>query len=217
MAPGREELRAEALNNLGAALGRSGDLDGAEGVLREALGVYERFDSPGSVSSALLNLGVVSGRRGELVEAGGLLAESLEAMGESGDPYVLAACHINLGVVSWGSGDVEGAGARFEEALGVARGLGLPRGLMVEILGSVLDNLVRVRLGSNRSVDDLLDVASEFSLEVEALEGWGFLREGHELAARGLWGEAHELVQRGQRALGDSGPSMFVWLSVGVV
>ena len=77
--------------------------------------------------------------------------------------------------------------------------------------------LARVRLGSNRGVDDLLGVASEFSLEVEALEGWGFLSEGHELAARGLWEEAHGLVQRGNRILGDPDPSRFVWLSVGVV
>jgi hypothetical protein len=62
-------------------------------------------------------------------------------------------------------------------------------------------------------VDDLLDVTSEFSLKVEALESWKFLREGHELAAKGLWGEAHKLVQKGQRALGDPRPSMFVWLS----
>ena len=77
--------------------------------------------------------------------------------------------------------------------------------------------MARLRLGSNRGVDDLLDVASEFSLEVKALESWSFLREGHELAVRGLWEEAHELVVRGQRALGDSGPSRLVWLSVGVV
>ena len=110
-----------------------------------------------------------------------------------------------------------GAGERFEEALVLVRGLGLPRGLMVEIMGSVLDNLARVRLGSNRGVDDLLELASEFSLGVGALEGWGFLREGHELAVRGLWDEAHELVVRGRRALGGSGPSRFVWLSVGGV
>jgi hypothetical protein len=88
---------------------------------------------------------------------------------------------------------------------------------MVELMGSVLGNLARVRLGSNRGVDDLLELVSEFSLEVEALEGWCFIREGHGLAARGLWKEAHEMVVRGQRALGDSGPSKFVWLSVGVI
>ena len=151
------------------------------------------------------------------MEAGELLTGSLGVLGESGDRSGLAACQNNLGVISWWSGDGEGAGVRFEEALGLARGLGLPRGLMVELIGSVLDNLARVRLGSNRGVDDLLGVASEFSLEVEALEGWGFLSEGHELAARGLWEEAHGLVQRGNRILGDPDPSRFVWLSVGVV
>ena len=111
----------------------------------------------------------------------------------------------------------DGGGDRFLEWVGVARGLGLSRGLMVEMMGSVLDNLARVRLGSNRGVNDLLELASEFSLGVEALEGWGFLREGHELAVRGLWEEAHELVVKGRRALEGSGPSRFVWLSVGVV
>jgi tetratricopeptide (TPR) repeat protein len=215
MTLGWEGLRAEALNNLGVVLGRSGDLDGAEGALRGALEVYEGLDCLGGVASARLNLGVVSGERGEFVEAGELLDRSLEVLGESGDQYGYAACLNDLGVISWGS--EEGAGERFEEALGFARGLGLPGGLMVEMMGSVLDNLARVRLGSNRGVDDLLELASELSLEVEALEGWGFLREGHELAARGLWGEAHELVVRGRRALGGSGPSRFVWLSVGVV
>ena len=104
-----------------------------------------------------------------------------------------------------------------EASLGIVRGMSLPGGLMVEVVGSVLDNLARVRLGSNRGVEDLVELASAFSLEVEALEGWGFLRAGHELAVRGLWEEAHELVARGQRALGDSAPSRFVWLSVGVV
>ena len=84
-------------------------------------------------------------------------------------------------------------------------------------MGWVLENLASARLGANRGVDDLLGVASEYSLVVGALEGWDFLREGHELAVRGLWGEAHELVMRGQGSLGGSGPARFVWVSVGVV
>jgi tetratricopeptide (TPR) repeat protein len=214
---GREERHAEVLNNLGAALGRSGNLDGAEGALRKALDVYEGLDISGGVASALCNLGAVSGGYGKMDTAGELLGRSHEVLGESGDPYRLAACLNNLGVVMWGSGDEKGAGERFEEALALIRGLGLPGGLKVEIMNSVLDNLARMRLGLNRGVDDLVELESEFSLEVEALIGWRFLKEGHKLAARGLWKEAHGLVQKGNRILGDPDPSRFVWVSIGVI
>jgi hypothetical protein len=214
---GMPELRAEALNNLGAALGRTGNLDGAERALRGALEAFEGLDRPRGVAFTRINLGVVSGGRCEYVAAKELMGGSLKAMGESGDPYGVAACLNNLGVVMWRSGDVKGAGERFEESLDRARGLGLPGDLMVEIVGSVLDNLARVRLASNRGVDDLLEVASEFSLEVETLAGWGFLKEGHELAAKGLWEEAHGLVQKGNGLIGDPDPSRFVWLRIGVV
>jgi hypothetical protein len=80
-----------------------------------------------------------------------------------------------------------------------------------------LNNLSKVRLFSNTSLDDLLDLSTKFSLNVDTLEGWRLLKEGHNLAKNGNWKKAYKLVLKGQESLVNDSPSAFVWMLIGVV
>jgi tetratricopeptide (TPR) repeat protein len=62
LAQGRKGLRADALNGFGVTLGRSGDLDGAERALQEALEAYEGLARLEGVASAALIWGWFLGR-----------------------------------------------------------------------------------------------------------------------------------------------------------
>jgi hypothetical protein len=92
----------------------------------------------------------------------------------------------------------------------------------MELIVSVLDNLARVRFGSNGLMDDLFGrVPSGVSLEdVGILNGWKSMLDGHKLASQGRWEEALGLVESGERAiegLGDLRPYRYAWQGVRLV
>jgi len=159
-------------------------------------------------------MGAVEGLRGNLEKAGEFLNKSLKA--ENGDNIWVAASLNNLGVVSYSHGDSSKAMKHFEKSWGLTQKSALPDGPREELLKAILENLAKVRLALNLGVDDLLEETEKLSIKIEALEAWRLLKEGHRLASKGRWNEAHELVLRGEKVLGGA-PSKFVWISVGMV
>ncbi|MFI5308271.1 MAG: protein kinase [Polyangiales bacterium] len=110
-----EEAMASFSRKLGNALARSGDLTGAEGVLREAL----EFCRPGTVPRAhiLLGLGRVVSSRNRLRDAYRTLGEALEIAIQRDDDALQASIHVTVGSLRRGEGNLVGAVAAFSAAL----------------------------------------------------------------------------------------------------
>jgi tetratricopeptide (TPR) repeat protein len=185
--------------------------------------VYVELEDGEGVASARCNLGAVRGGLGELEGAEEDLAEALEMNREREIDYGVAVSLNNLGIVFWGKGEIAEAEAHFEKSFSLVRDLKpLRGGLKRALLVSVLDNLARVRFGSNGLMDDLFGcVPSGVSLEdVGILNGWKSMVEGHSLASQGRWEEAWELVESGERmveGLGDLRPYRYAWQGVRMV
>jgi tetratricopeptide (TPR) repeat protein len=168
-------------------------------------------------------LGAVKGGQGELEGALGLLEEALELNRGLGDDYGVAVSLNNLGIVVWERGECGEAEAYFEKSLGLVGDLNLlGESLRRKLVVSVLDNLARVRFGSNGLVDDLFGSVpgDGFLEEIGVLKGWKSMRDGHSTASRGRWEEAWELVERGERmveGLGVLRPSRYAWRGVRLV
>jgi tetratricopeptide (TPR) repeat protein len=110
-----EDAMASFSRKLGNALGRAGDLTGAEGVLREAL----EFCRPGSIARAhvLLGLGRVVAHRKRLRDAYRLLGEALELAIQRDDDATQAAVHVTVGELRRSESNMVGAVGAFSAAL----------------------------------------------------------------------------------------------------
>jgi tetratricopeptide (TPR) repeat protein len=110
-----EDAMASFSRKLGNALGRGGDLTGAEGVLREAL----EFCRPGSIARAhvLLGLGRVVANRKRLRDAYRLLGEALEIAIQRDDDATQAAVHVTVGELRRSESNLVGAVGAFSAAL----------------------------------------------------------------------------------------------------
>ena len=159
----------------------------------------------------------------EYKETIGHLEEALELNRGRGDDYGVVVSLNNLGIVVWERGECGEAKAYFEKSLGLVGDLkSMGESLRRELVVSVLDNLARVRFGSNGLMDDLFGrVLGGGSLEeIGILEGWKSMLDGHSMASRGRWEEAWELVERGERmveGLGLLRPFRYAWQGVRLV
>jgi class 3 adenylate cyclase/tetratricopeptide (TPR) repeat protein len=108
--------QAQLFEQAGRALRDSGDIPGAERLLRDAIDLYERGGraSGGSATVALAEAMLPGGRPDE---ARSLLERFLAAESKNGDEVLRAEALAELGRVMLLSGDVARAGAVLEEAL----------------------------------------------------------------------------------------------------
>lgn len=110
-----EEAMASFSRKLGNALANTGDLTGAEGVLREAL----EFCGPGRSGRALilLALGRVVAQRRRLRDAYRMLGEALEIAIQREDGAAEAAVHLVVGELRRADGNLVGAIGAYGTAL----------------------------------------------------------------------------------------------------
>jgi len=112
----------------------------------------------------------------------------------------------NLGTVSNGAGDAPEAKSCFDEAVKTLRdpknkSLDTPK----ETAARIIDSLACHRIKSNEPLEDLIQLTKEMGIENEmvALKGWIIIREGHQLASKGRWDKAAEMIESGERAIDE--------------
>jgi tetratricopeptide (TPR) repeat protein len=133
--------------------------------------------------------------------------------------HVIAAALNNYGIMDNLLGDREEAVKSFERALEETDALEPLKEQERELIVAVLENLSRIKVAANESLDDLCEYANGRSIEVGALEGWRLMRRGQALASQGLLNEAWIMMERGESALrcrGGLAPTRFIWTSIGV-
>jgi tetratricopeptide (TPR) repeat protein len=210
---------ADTLNNLGVVAGRLKRFDEAEEAFSEALETYYAIGDENGRACANCNLGVVLESRAKRGDAQMLFRESLESSSRAGNGYVIAASLNNHGVTDSLMGNRADAVKRFEKALESTDDLEFQAEQERELIVAVLENLSRIKIAANESLDDLCEYVDGRSVEVDVLEGWRLMRRGQSLASKGLWNEAWMMTERGERAVGCSGelaPTRFVWSSIGL-
>ncbi|MCC6998172.1 MAG: protein kinase [Deltaproteobacteria bacterium] len=132
---------------LGEAMLWSGDVAGAEPVLREAL--EHASGSPSTEAKLHRALGRAALARGDSTRARAALERSTGAAIRHGDPGLLAEVYLELGTLLAQLGDVAGAEAELEEGLALCtggEGLRAQRGPLK--LWRLLLKLAEVRLGA---------------------------------------------------------------------
>ncbi|HEX7182206.1 MAG TPA: tetratricopeptide repeat protein [Thermoanaerobaculia bacterium] len=113
-----------ALANLGVALQRQGDLDGAEKTHRESLAIAQRLGTAVGIAAQLQMLGMLHQDRGELDEAVDLLKQARSWYVRIEDRMTEAWVLNHLGMVLWTRGDLAEAVQSFERAAVLARQTG---------------------------------------------------------------------------------------------
>lgn len=138
------DLQGAALNNLGLALHRAGELDRGEAALREALDVARKTGPPSLVALRSANLASVIGIGERALEARNLLHEGLDLLASSaeGDEPLLAQLLHNLARVEHGLGSPAEAERQYRRAIEIrTRRLGAAHpdlGASLSGLGAVL-------------------------------------------------------------------------------
>ncbi len=107
---------AQAYNVAGMLASASGDVDGAEELLRAGLGIATASSAPAAVVAALNNLAQVLHEAGRTDEAVALAEEALQRGIEYGDVHRVAALHSNLADLLHASGRVDASIAHLKEA-----------------------------------------------------------------------------------------------------
>jgi class 3 adenylate cyclase/tetratricopeptide (TPR) repeat protein len=85
---GLDEVRANALNNIGATRGQSGDPAGIED-LEQAIALAEQANAPAAMSRAMANLASVLWTRGSLERSASILGETATIASRFGHPILL--------------------------------------------------------------------------------------------------------------------------------
>ena len=117
---------AMALAHIGLALHRQGDLDGAEPVYQQALGIAQRLGNASGIAAQLGNLGRLYQDRGNLDRALGYLERSREQLAEIGDPLLEARVLGSIAALLRSRGDLDDARRRLEEMHAISRKIGSP-------------------------------------------------------------------------------------------
>jgi tetratricopeptide (TPR) repeat protein len=100
---------AADLHNLGEARHLTGSLDEAEGLYREALGLFDTLGDTSGRGFALCHLGLLALDRGNPLEAQGLLLESLTLRWSAGLRGLACDALEALAEATWQLGDLDRA------------------------------------------------------------------------------------------------------------
>ena len=115
---------ADCLRLLGASTAALGDVDGGEGLLRQALRLYQRAHDQRGVGVALCQLGSIAHhQRGDFAAAQRLLEQGLDALRAAGAPWWVGIWLNILGLTLRGQGEYERAAACYAESLALRREL----------------------------------------------------------------------------------------------
>ncbi len=117
--------RALALYAFGQSLLRRGKTERAEAVARETMERAQRSGDHCGICSALAILGQIAQRSGNLAEAATFLVESDEHARLGGFPDLRSFTLRNLAELARMQGDLARATTLYEEALAVARAMGM--------------------------------------------------------------------------------------------
>lgn len=113
---------AALLQSVSAAVADVGDLDDAERICREALGLYERMGDRPGMAGALRQLGYVASLRGHHERAAALLSASLKLYREAGAPEAEAVM-ADLECAVRAAGQAAAPDLPLDRALAIARGI----------------------------------------------------------------------------------------------
>ena len=114
-----------SLGMSGFVLVRLGELSEAEAAFQESLRIARELKDRTCRAMDLFGLGSVATYRGEYDSAAELFEESL-SYGRESSPIVLAFSLLYRGLLDYARGDFETATAHLEEAVILARGMGIP-------------------------------------------------------------------------------------------
>ncbi|MEJ2086157.1 MAG: tetratricopeptide repeat protein [Acidobacteriota bacterium] len=164
---------AHTLNHLAWVNAQGYELDRAETLSREALGLHRENRVERGISVALNNLSWIAQVRGEVSQAEEFLARALNHRRAAGDERGVAFLLINLAVLRLDqSSDLEGVQDWLAEARAVIEPLGDP-----PLLGWLLsaEGALEVRSGEAGKAVALLDRSIDISRDSGSLDGrsWG--------------------------------------------
>jgi len=201
---------AHALFRTAEALHRQGHLDRAEGLYREALAGFSKFNDARGEMLCLGNLGMLARQRGDLHQAAELLDEARRRAADLGEQRIGGEFVIAMGWVQLGLNDLAQSRSLFQRAFvqksdakdryGVcAARQGLATVALKEgNLAEALDEFMATLDAANElQVKDYVARAFHGLAAIEALKG------ANELAARFL-GLADRLFEESGRELRDS-------------
>jgi class 3 adenylate cyclase/tetratricopeptide (TPR) repeat protein len=123
----RPEAQAQVMLKMGQVWDKRGDLEEAEGWLRQALVQLDRVEAavPGLRAQVYSEVGWLTLRRGDLNKAREWLEQSLDLVRATEEHYSVLSSILNrLGGVHYYSGDLERAATCVEESLDVRERLG---------------------------------------------------------------------------------------------
>ncbi len=112
---------ASMLRIFGLAVAECGELDRADALLAQSLGVFRAHDRAADVARVTGSLAWVALLRGDLAQATMLYEESLALCRQTGLPRTTSVALHNLAEIAWQAGDLERAETLMAEALAMAR------------------------------------------------------------------------------------------------
>lgn len=131
---------ADAWNQLGRLLYRTGDLDNAEQAYGRVLALGNTLDDKELLAVAFGNLGILYTTRGDLDRAEEMYEKSLEIEESLGHKEGMASDYGNLGTLYSTRGDLDRAEEMYEKSLAIEGALGRKEGM-----ASDYGNLYKIR------------------------------------------------------------------------
>lgn len=126
-----DAVRSQVLNNLATVLARRGELEQAEGLLRESADLKRRLGDDRGLAAVLTNVANLRCRVADLDGAERLHRDALRLASAVGDPSGVARGHTNLGDVALARGDLEAAIDAYGRSLALKRELDERRGAVL--------------------------------------------------------------------------------------
>jgi len=138
-----QQIESTALQNLGIASFRMGDLKGAKRYYRRSLALKAIIGDDRGLAQVQNNLACMATEDGDLEEASRLLKESLGTKRRLHDQHGMIAAYGSLGNLAVASGDYKGARTHFARGLSFARRYGNAEELCLAYLnlGNALSEL----------------------------------------------------------------------------
>lgn len=190
------------LNELGFLHFSIGDMQKAEEMYGEALGIDKRLGRQEGMANHYGNLGLICRARGDLDRAEEMHRKSLEIEERLGRQEGMAITYGNLGLTYWARGDLDPAEEMFRKALDFAERLGLQEGMAAQY--GNLGLIYRPRGDLDRAEEmyrKALDINERIGLQEGMAVDYGNLggimaQRGDVPGARECWTKALDLFRR---------------------
>lgn len=157
---GAEEVVAEGLKYLGAALAYVGDLRAATRMCERCLPVYERLGDIVGTATVRINVGALYRRMGQWDDALAEYDAALALAERIGNPSVIANVHNNIGELHFWRGDFEKAIVSKRCALEIACAIGSESQAALALMGV---GIARVFMGDGeKGREDLREAEARF-------------------------------------------------------